>query len=129
MKKLLFYIISIIVLIWCTKLICQERIYLNVNTNNRELISTALKDKAKYPRTIQKVALGQGWHCGELDVYYFFGIREKLHIYEGDRVGNLTSYIRENGYSYDNICIILIVVDIISILLASVYFNRKDEWG
>lgn len=129
MKKLLFYIISIIIFVCCVWLLFQERIYINVNTNNREFISTALKDKAKYPKTIQKLALGQGWHSGELIIYYYFGIHENLYIYEGDRVGNLTSYIRENAYSYDNVYIMLIILDIISILGVSIYFNRKDEWG
>ena len=41
-----------------------------MNSQNREFVNEALNGKIKNVGAIKKVSLGQGWHSGEVLVYY-----------------------------------------------------------
>ena len=118
--RLIFVLISIFSLITAFNLMIKEQLVLNINSRNRENFINAIKDdKIDNVNSITKVALGQGWHSGELYIYYKFGKVKEITISEGnfDYV-NLEKYVREDGYSLDNIANVYLVVSILSLIIA-----------
>lgn len=122
-----FFSIAVIMLIYSIQIINQEQLYINVNSQNRKIVNEALNGKIKNIGAIKKVGLGQGWHSGELLIYYTLGKPRKLIISEGSDYGNLEEYIRDNGYSLDNIAIVLGVTSISIIIGLIVYVKNKSK--
>lgn len=117
-------IVSILGIIYSFTIITQEQKYLDVTDENREIIYNALNGKVKNINLIKKVAVGQGWHTGELYIYYKHGTSENIPIYEGAKMGNIDGYIRQNGYSLDNVALIIGFISII-ICFSSIIYLRK----
>ena len=129
-RKIIFIILILIVILnlfLSIKLILKEQVIIKVNDENREIIYEAFDKKVENANKIRKVGVGQGWHSGELYVYYSFGKTERLLIREGMSYGEIPidSYIRENGYSLDNIGLILIGVSILIIMYLIIIIKRK----
>lgn len=98
-----------------------------MNSQNREFVNEALNGKIKNVGAIKKVSLGQGWHSGEVLVYYTLEKTERLIISEGSDYGRLEEYIRDNGYSLDHIAIVLGVTSILIIIGLIVYVKKKSK--
>ncbi|MCI9038472.1 MAG: hypothetical protein HFJ29_01095 [Clostridia bacterium] len=132
--NILFYLISFIILINCAKIILEEQTYLKVNESNRQSINAALKEVISSDSPIAKISIGNGFHCGEFYVYYEAGKKEKF-IIDGSKIGKvdneyIDSYVRENGYNYDNIAMIVgiavsILVVIATIIKATFFIRGK----
>lgn len=120
-RKIIFIILIIIVILnlfLSIKLILKEQIIIKVNDENKKIIYEAFDKKVDNVNKIRKVGVGQGWHSGELYVYYSFGETETLLITEGMNYGEIPidSYIRENGYSLDKIGLILTGISVLIII-------------
>lgn len=124
MKKINFilFIISIIGIILAFSLFFKEGYAININSKNRDLVSNALNGKIEKIDDVIIIILGQGWHSGELSIYYSFGKMDTLHITGGMlNTGDLENYIRDNGQSLDDIALISIGVSSIIILYLLIY--------
>lgn len=128
LKKIIFailIIISIIGLIWSFRIFMNEQVYLDVNSSNRELINQALPKS----KTIKKLSVGQGFHTGEINIYYSSGEKEKIQISEGNNItigeDSIDSYIRENGYSLDKIAIVIGIASLMLLIGSAIYFIKK----
>lgn len=100
---LIIIILAAIGLFWSFEVFKGEKTYLKVNEENKDIISNALNGIVKHPNAISKLAIGNGWHSGELTVYYWYGGREEMMIGEGFRTNNgihIDGYIRKHGYDY-----------------------------
>ncbi len=107
-RKIIFWILLVILilnLIFCAKLIFKEQLIVKVNNQNKEIIYDALEGKVKDVKSIKMVGLGNGFHCGDVEVFYSLSNREQLKIYEGMYFGDIESYIREYGLSVDYIAL------------------------
>ncbi len=106
MKKLnfLLVIISILGVIFAFSYFLKEGYAININSKNKEIVKETLNGEINKTGDITKIILGQGWHSGELTIYHSFGKTETLYITEGMfKLGELESYIKENGYNLDNV--------------------------
>lgn len=106
MKKLnfLLVIIAILGVIFAFSYFLEEGYAININSKNKEIVKETLNGEINKTGDITKIILGQGWHSGELTIYHSFGKTETLYITEGMfKLGELESYIRENGYNLDNV--------------------------
>lgn len=106
MKKLnfLLVIIAILGVIFAFSYFLEEGYAININSKNKEIVKETLNGEINKTDDITKIILGQGWHSGELTIYHSFGKTETLYITEGMfKLGELESYIRENGYNLDNV--------------------------
>ncbi len=124
MKKInsILFIISIIGIIFAFSLFCQEGYTIKINSKNRDLVSNALKGKIEKIDDVTKIILGQGWHSGELTIYYSFGKTYTLYITGGMlNLVDLENYIRDNGQNLDDIGFISIGVSSIIILYLLIY--------
>lgn len=113
--SLIFLFVGILNIIIAFNLFIKEQIILDINYTNREDFKRAMDtdkiDNIKVD-TIRKVKLGTGWHSGDLIIYYDFGKLE-TKIGEGMfQYGNLERYVLENGYSADNIAIMLVFISV-----------------
>ncbi len=129
-RKIIFISLIIIVILnlfWSIKLILKEQIIIKVNDENREIIYEAFDKKVENVDKIRKVGVGQGWHSGELYVYYSLGKTETLLITEGMSYGEIPidSYIRENGYNLDKTGLILMGVSILIIIYLFIIIKQK----
>ena len=132
--SVLFYLIALIVLINCARIILEEQTYLEVNEENRQSITEALREVISCDSTIIKISVGNGFHCGEIYVYYQSGEKEKF-IMGGSKIGkvdneHIDSYVRENGYNYDNMAMIVgittgVLVIIVTIIKVTIFIRRK----
>lgn len=106
MKKLnfLLVIIAILGVIFAFSYFLEEGYAININSKNKEIVKETLNGEINKTGDITKIILGQGWHSGELTIYHSFEKTETLYITEGMfKLGELESYIRENGYNLDNV--------------------------
>ena len=106
MKKLnfLLVIIAILGVIFAFSYFLEEGYAININSKNKEIVKETLNGEINKTGDITKIILGQGWHSGELTIYHSFGKTETLYITEGMfKLGELESYIKENGYNLDNV--------------------------
>lgn len=133
--NILFYLISFIILINCTKIILEEQTYLKVNESNRQSINEALREVTSSDSAIVKISIGNGFHCGEVYVYYESGEKEKF-IIGGSKIGKvddeyIDSYVRENGYNYDNIAMMIVItvgmLIVIVTIIKIVFFIKKKK--
>lgn len=107
-RKFIFWILLVIFilnLVFCAKLIFKEQMIVLVNNENKEIIYEALGGKVEDVNSIKVVGLGNGFHCGDVEVFYSLGKREQLEIYEGMDFGEIEYYIRENGLSLDYVAL------------------------
>lgn len=126
MKKIICIFLSIMIvlnLILSLNFLLKERVVLNLNSENREIIRQDLN----YTRnldSIKKIGIGKGWHSDEMYFYYSFGRVETELIPEGNKsVGNLMNYIDENGYSLDRVAFILFCSSIVYVIIIIVVYN------
>lgn len=134
--SVLFYLIAFIVLINCARIVLEEQTYLEVNEENRQSIAEALKEVISSDSTIVKISVGNGFHCGEVYVYYQSGEKEKF-IIGGSKIGKvgneyIDGYVRENGYNYDDAAMIVgitvgILVVIVTIIKITFFIKRKID--
>ena len=111
MKKLnfLLVIIAILGVVFAFSYFLKEGYAININSKNKEIIKETLNGEINKTSDITKIILGQGWHSGELTIYHSFGKTETLYITEGMfKLGELESYIKENGYNLDNVSLTFI---------------------
>ncbi|MFR0823420.1 MAG: hypothetical protein ACLU84_00010 [Clostridia bacterium] len=132
MKKLncVLIIVAILGIVSSISFFSKEGYAINVNSNNKEIVSKSLDGEIENIDNVSKVILGQGWHSGELIIYHSFGKAETLYVTEGKfNLGELEQYIRENGYSLDNIGFILIGISslILVYLLIYRYINKNKS--
>lgn len=133
MKKNYFYLIfiaiSIISMIISLNMFNKEQIILNINSKNKSSFKDAIKnDEINDIDSINKVALGQGWHSGELYIYRTFKKVEKVIVTEGNfKFTNLQRYVTEHGYSLDNYGILFFIISIISIIICIVFKTQKNK--
>jgi len=131
-KKINFIllIISIIGIILAFSLFCKEGYAIKINSKNRDLVSNALNGKIENIDNVTNIILGQGWHSGQLTIYYSFGKTDTLYI-TGEMLnsGDLENYIRDNGQNLDDIASILIGVSgiIVVYLLIYRYVNKNKS--
>lgn len=133
--NVLFYLIALIVLVNCARVILEEQTYLKVNESNRQSINAALKEVISSDSPIAKISIGNGFHCGEFYVYYESGKKEKF-IIGGSKIGKvddeyIESYVRENGYNYDNIAMTIVIttgvlVIIVTSIKATIFIKKKN---
>lgn len=91
-------IISIIGIIFAFFLFIKEGYVININSKNKELVSTSLNEEIENVNNVTKIILGQGWHAGELTIYHSWGKKETLYITEGMfNLGELEKYVKEYG--------------------------------
>ncbi len=125
MKKInyvLIIIVAILGIVFALSIFNKEGIAINVNSKNRDLVYQSLNGRIENTDNITKIILGQGWHSGELTIYYSFGKKETLYITEGMfKLGELEKYIMENGYNLDNIGFISIGVSSIILIYLLIY--------
>lgn len=124
MKKINFilFIISTIGIILAFSLFCKEGYAIKINSKNKDLVSNALNGKIEKIDDVTKIILGQGWHSGELTIYYSFGKTDTFYITGGVlNSEDLENYIRDNGQNLDDIAYILIGVSSIIILYLLIY--------
>lgn len=111
-------IICIITLIISCKLFFRERIILNLNKENKEYVISILEEYTDNLENLSKVAYGREWSHGYIYVYHIFDKTESLLISEGEfSKGDLSEYIKNNGYNEKYIGIWLGVISIIIIIL------------
>lgn len=132
--SILFYLIGIIVLMNCIKIALEEQTYLKVNEDNKQSIREALSEVLKSDDEIVKVSIGNGFHSGEFHIYYKSGEEQKF-IIGSSKIGKIDnnyidSYVRENGYDYDNIAvsigiIVAILMITVTIIKVVVFIKRK----
>ena len=132
MKKLnfLLVIIAILGVIFAFSYFLKEGYLININSKNKEIVKETLNGEINKTDDITKIILGQGWHSGELTIYHSFGKTETLYITEGMfKLGELESYIRENGYNLDNVGFTFIgISSLIAIhLLGYKYISKKQS--
>lgn len=132
MKKLnfLLVIIAILGVIFAFSYFLEEGYAININSKNKEIVKETLNGEINKTDDITKIILGQGWHSGELTIYHSFGKTETLYITEGMfKLGELESYIRENGYNLDNVGFTFIgISSLIAIhLLGYKYISKKQS--
>lgn len=130
MKKINSILIIVIILgiVFAFLNFNKEGYIININSQNKQLVSKSLNGKIQNVDSVNKIILGQGWHAGELTIYHSFGKTETLYITEGMfDLGELEEYIRENGYNIDNIGLISIGISgvILIYLLIYKYINRN----
>ena len=132
MKKLNFLLVIIAILggIFAFSYFLKEGYAININSKNKEIVKETLNGEINKTDDITKIILGQGWHSGELTIYHSFGKTETLYITEGMfKLGELESYIRENGYNLDNVGFTFIgISSLIAIhLLGYKYISKKQS--
>ncbi|MFR2788063.1 MAG: hypothetical protein ACLTBX_04670 [Clostridia bacterium] len=132
MKKLnfLLVIIAILGVIFAFSYFLKEGYAININSKNKEIVKETLNGEINKTDDITKIILGQGWHSGELTIYHSFEKTETLYITEGMfKLGELESYIRENGYNLDNVGFTFIgISSLIAIyLLGYKYISKKQS--
>ena len=132
MKKLnfLLVIIAILGVIFAFSYFLKEGYAININSKNKEIVKETLNGEINKTDDITKIILGQGWHSGEFTIYHSFGKTETLYITEGMfKLGELESYIRENGYNLDNVGFTFIgISSLIAIhLLGYKYISKKQS--
>ena len=120
-------LIIIVFLLYSFSLYFEEKIVLKVDSSNKEKIENFLANYTENIYLLEKVAAGQGWHSGHVYLYNYFGDIQELIVSAGDNeLGELDSYIRENGYSLDDIANRNIIISIISLCcLAAIKANIR----
>lgn len=125
MKKInrILIIIAVLGIACAFSLLNKEGLAINVNSKNKEIVSRSLNGEIKNIDNVTRIILGNGWHSGELTIYYFGKKADTLYITEGmSNVEELEQYIRENGYKLDYIAFALIGVS--SIILIYIFICK-----
>ncbi|MBP3255222.1 MAG: hypothetical protein J6M60_01855 [Clostridia bacterium] len=133
MKKVLI-IIAVLCIIWSFKIITQEQKYLDVTDDNKEIIYKDLEGKVNNVNLVNKIAVGHGWHTGNLYVYYPFGFYKKIPIYEGDNINGINGCMKQKGYTLEKnakivggSAIIYIIIEIITYKIGNSYRHQEDK--
>ena len=130
MKKLnyILIIIAIIGIVFSFLYFTKEGYIINVNSDNRDLVSKSLYGEIENADDITKVILGQGFHSGQLTIYHSSGKEEAINISEGmTNLGILEQYIRDNGYKLDNIGLVLLVFSSLIIIYLIIYKSANKS--
>ena len=129
MKKYMYSIIVLLLMVIifiCGKVILQERKYLRVNPQNREIINEALRKNVSDIDKITKVGIGTGFNSGNLYIYRGFSKVEEINISDtGHTYGTLDSYILDNGYSFDRIALVIGSISALLIVCIIIYKTIK----
>lgn len=130
MKKInyILIVIAILGIVFAFSCFGKEGVAININSENKNLVSKSLNGEIKNTKNVTKIILGQGWHSGKLTIYHFLENTETLYITEGMfNLGELEKYIIENGYNLDNIGLISIGFSslILIYLLVYRYVNKN----
>lgn len=131
-KKVFLKYITIVIYIISAILLCiamldfsKELTILKVTEKNREYITNSLNKNIPNSSNITKIELGNGFHSGQLIICYKNGSRYSGYITEGMfKNQNIEQYIRANGYSLDNVAIILIAISAI-LLIISIFLKHS----
>ena len=116
-KKSFYIIVSIICIIISLNIFVRESIILNVTPNNNTIIKSLINDPViDNINDITKFELGEGWHAGQLSIYYSNGTMKDIHLY-GTNLYELEKYSYENGYSLDELGKIFFIISIISFII------------
>lgn len=132
MKKInyILIIVAILEIVFAFSLFNKEGVAINVSSKNKDLVYQSLNGEIENVDNVTKIILGNGWHSGELTIYHSYGKKDTLYITEGMfNLGELEEYIRENGYSLDNIGFALIGASglILVYLLIYRYVNKNKS--
>lgn len=131
MKKINYtlIIIAILGIIFSFLFFIKEGDIIDVNSENKELVSRALYGEIENVNDVSKVILGHGFHSGELTLYHSFGKSEMVYVSEGmTNLGELEQYIRNNGYNLDNIGFILLGFSSLIIIYLIIYkYANKNK--
>ena len=122
-------LIIIMFLLYSFSLYFEEKIVLKVDSSNKEKIEKCLANYTENVDFIEKVAAGHGWNSGHVYLYNYFGGVEELIVSDGDsKLGELDSYIRENGYSLDAVAtrnIIILIIGLCCLIIIKI--NIKNQ--
>ena len=123
-KYVIFFLIilSITSFIWGAKIILNEEKFINVNSENREIIKEALKDSGVRITGIKKIGIGQGWHRHSLYIHYYFGTTEELYIGEGSNYN-----IPGEKYSIDTVAVIICGISLLTLIIIFIYEIKKKR--
>jgi len=130
---IILFVVSFITFIVALSLAFQEQTYLDITEENRQIIYNALNSNyLDNIGKINKVSAGSGFHSGELCLYYENGDKEILYPVNVANFDDISEFIKENGYDYDNILMLMVCISLIvmfSIFIYTVYcifkFIRK----
>lgn len=130
--SLIFLFVGILNIIIAFNLFFEEQTILNINYTNREDFKKAMNtDKINNidVDSIRKVKLGNGWHSGELTIYYNGGILDG-RFGSGMAYYNLEQYVRNNGYSVSSKSIIPIYISLFCFIVFAILRNssRNSYW-
>ena len=119
---LILLILSFLCLKWSFNIIINEEKFIDVNSENREIIKDSLKDSGIRTTGIKKIGIGQGWHRHTMTVYYYLGSSEELYIGEG------TSYnIPGEEYSLDSFAVFIGCCSFILLLTIFIYEIKRKR--
>lgn len=130
-KHKLFLIISILCMFISINFFSAEKYILNINFFNREeFLNTIKNNELKNPKFITRVELGDGWHSGELTIFYFFFPVERTCITEEMfPKSTFPSYVAEHGIYTDKFGKVFFILSIISFICSFILkkiFIRKS---
>lgn len=121
---IILFVVSFITFIVSLSLTFQEQTYFDITEENRQIIYNAFNNYVENINEVNRVSAGSGFHSGELCLYYENGKQETLYVYGNSGLGEIDIYIRDNGYNYDNILMVLVGLSFIimfSIFIYAVY--------
>lgn len=123
-------IISFISMIISIYAFSREQVVFNLNFINKDFFVKAIKDdKLTDIDNIKKIAIGQGWHSGELYIYRHFQKKQTICITEGNHnFTNTQEFIKKYGHSLDIEAFLFFIISIIAFIIPIIIFcitNKK----